>query len=103
MEKPVILSAWLGDTLSLRVALHDDSGAAFDSASWQIDAVQLCIPALDAVTRGTIAANLASVLVPADTFQTPGDYPFYLQILSSATGAVFTPTTGTFKLLDLPA
>lgn len=97
------ITAYAGDTLSLRVSVYDAGLTAFDETDFDIDQVDLLIPSLDEEIAGTIASGVVSILVPAGTLVTPGSYPYYVQLASSTAGHIFTILAGTISISALPA
>lgn len=81
MDKPTLITAFNGDTISIRVAVYDHAGAPFLLADNGLDAASLTVQGRAQAVTGSISANVVSFKFTQIQSALPvGKYNFYARV-----------------------
>lgn len=84
MNKPAIITAFNGDTISIRVAVYDHAGAPFLLADNGLDAASLTVQGRAQAVTGSISANVVSFKFTEQIGLPVGKYNFYARVTGKA-------------------
>lgn len=104
MQKPTLITAFTGDTISIRVAVYDHAGQPFLLADNGLDSASLTVQGRAQAVTGTISANVVSFKFTQQIGLPVGKYNFYARV----TGKVwpsdrYTIAYGQIIVKELPA
>lgn len=97
--KPTVLTAFAGDTVSLRISVYDAQTQPFDFAASGLLAADLVVQGLAAPVDGSIDGHVVSFLFTEAL--DPGNHSFYAQVSAKA-GDCYTLAYGTLAIQALP-
>lgn len=80
MDKPTLITAFNGDTISIRVAVYDHAGAPFLLADNGLDAASLTVQGRAQAVTGSISANVVSFKFTEQIGLPVGKYNFYARV-----------------------
>lgn len=97
--KPTVLTAFAGDTVSLRISVYDAQTRPFDFAASGLSTAALVVQGLADPVDGSIDGHVVSFLFTEAL--DPGNHSFYAQVSAEA-GDCYTLAYGTLAIQALP-
>lgn len=97
--KPTVLTAFAGDTVSLRISVYDAQTQPFDFAASGLSTAALVVQGLADPVEGTFDGHVVSFLFTEAL--DPGNHSFYAQVSAEA-GGCYTLAYGTLAIQALP-
>lgn len=102
--KPTVLTAFAGDTVSLRISVYDAQTQPFDFAASGLSTATLVVQGLAAPVYGSIDGHV--VFFSFTEALDPGNHSFYAQVsakqVSAKAGDCYTLAYGTLAIQALP-
>ena len=80
MNKPAVITAFTGDTISIRVAVYDHAGQPFLLVDNGLDSASLTVQGRAQAVTGTISANVVSFKFTEKIGIDAGKYNFYARV-----------------------
>jgi hypothetical protein len=80
MQKPTLITAFAGDTISIRVAVYDHAGQPFLLADNGLDSASLTVQGRAQAVTGAIRANVVSFKFTEQIGLPVGKYNFYARV-----------------------
>ena len=99
---PASLTAFVTDSLSLKVAVYDDLGAPFILSDAKIEEAILVIDNTTFSGTFKIESNLIDFFIPCELeqFNKPALLPFYVRIAAPGERSAFTVAYGTINFIS---